>query len=393
MMTTKLTNCTIVTPHEVIPSGALLFDTEQILALGRTDELNGVEADRELDCLERIVTPGLIDVQVNGGGGHMFSIDINRSAYEEILRAHASLGTTALCPTIISGPIEDMAASISLAADFAGNSVEGQARVAGIHVEGPFLSPAKRGGHAAEHLREPSVDVMGRLLDAGRGHVRIVTLAPELPGAEHVIRYLRSRGVFVSIGHSKATAEEALSAYRWGAMGATHLFNAMEGMTSRAPGGVGATLAVGDIYAGLIADMLHVAPASVLASIRAKGADRMYLTTDAVSPLGSTAQSFDLYGVRVRVRDGGCYTDDGVLAGTATPLSRMVRNLVRDLGLGISEVVGMATRVPAEVLGLKGTDGTIGVGARSDVVIWSADLAPASVWIGGHENPDGSEFL
>lgn len=392
-MLIKLKGCTIVTPAEVIRSGAIAFDQTQIIALGTADTLRDMNGDVELDCQGQIVTPGLLDVQVNGGGGHMFSMDISRTAYEEVLRAHASLGTTSLCPTIISGPLDQMTAAISLAAEFGEKAMERGSRVIGVHVEGPFLSPAKRGGHAEEYLLQPSVEVAKRLVDAGRGHVRILTLAPELPGAGEVIQYLRSVGVFVSVGHTKANADEAMNAFRSGALGATHLFNAMEGMTSRAPGSVGAALSFPSIYTGLIADMLHVSAPSAISAIRAKGTNRMYLTTDAVSPLGSNAESFDLYGVRVRVRDGGCYTDQGTLAGTATPLARMVRTLIRDLGLGIAEVIGMASRVPAEIVGRTGVLGALTVGALPDIILWSSDLTPQSVWVGGQEVSVGREFL
>ncbi|GIJ49413.1 N-acetylglucosamine-6-phosphate deacetylase [Virgisporangium aliadipatigenens] len=383
-MRVGLTNCRAVQAGAVLPDATVVFDGGVVSSI----TAGGVPADwdEEVNCQGKLVTAGLIDIQINGGGGHMFSLSSTSGAYEEILRAHASLGTTSVCPTIISGPLDDMENAVRLAASFAEQNVPAnRSRVLGIHIEGPFLSAGKRGGHAEEYLLEPSVEVAQRLIDAGGGHVRIFTLAPELPGSAEVIRFLRQRGVFVSLGHSKAEARDAAAAFRQGARGATHLFNAMEGMTSRAPGLVGASIADPDVYVGIIGDLLHVDAVAVRAALLAKGPHRAYLTTDAVSPLGALADSFDLYGVRVSVRDGGCYTDSGVLAGTATPLATMVRNMVDYVGLSVPAAVQLATRTPAEVIGKHLFFGSLSGGMAADAVVWNDDMSVDTVWIGGHE--------
>jgi N-acetylglucosamine-6-phosphate deacetylase len=383
---TALRNCRALTSVGVVPSATVLVRGNEIELVSTSSDVTMPSPDEEYDCDGALVTPGLIDVQINGGGGRMFSTDVDQASYIRILEAHARLGSTGVCPTIISGPVDDMVRAVSLAAELCenGKPEADRARILGIHVEGPFLSAEKRGGHAAGHLLLPNVEVASRLIEAGRGYVRILTLAPELPGADEVIRFAVARGVLVSIGHTKATAKEAERGFGLGATGATHLFNGMEGLTSRAPGAVGAALISPNVYAGLIADMLHVDPFSVLSAVRAKGCDRMYLTTDAVSPLGADAESFDLYGVTVTVRDGGCYTDSGVLAGTATPLAVMVRNLISTGRLSVADAFRMATSVPAEWLGLSSSCGSLRTGSMADLVVWKDDFTPSSVWIAGN---------
>ena len=388
-MDTVFLNAVAITPFEQVDDCKIVVTDGRIAQFGKTSEVESPAGARVIDLAGSYITPGLIDVQINGGGGYMFSTAIEADAYMAILRAHASLGTTSVCPTIISGPMVEMVEAIKLCASLTRSRNDAAAAsIVGVHVEGPFLSERKRGGHALENLAAPDRVEARRLIDAAEesgGRVAIFTLAPELPGALEIVESLVERGVFVSLGHSSGSAADFSSAFDAGARGVTHLFNAMEGMSSRVPGGVGAALARPDVYAGLIADLLHVDAVSLKAAINARGSETTYLTTDAVSPLGSSDESFDLYGVTVTVRDGGCYTADGVLAGTATPLSRMVRNLVESVGVDVVAAVRMATYVPALVAGVVEDRGELAPGKRADLVVWSPNLEPQSVWIDGAE--------
>ncbi len=367
----------------VIENGAVGIDGRRIAAIGHASEFGKVSAGLRLDCSNALVTAGLVDIQVNGGGGYMFSTDIRREAFEDVARAHLRLGTTAICPTVISGPLDDMIKAIRLVSKLSENPLPGCARLAGIHVEGPFLAESKRGGHAAANLRMPTVEEARMLVEAGDGRVRIFSLAPELPGALEVIEYLARNGVMVSAAHSSATAQQMQEAVVRGLSGATHLFNGMDGLLNRAPGIVGATLSSDTMVGGLIGDMLHVSPLTLLTAIRAKRCRQLYLTTDAVSPMGSSADSFELYGVTVTVRDGGCYTENGTLAGTATPLARMVKNVRDVVGIAEATAIDMATAVPASVIGQERQIGSLFVGAIADVAVFTTDFQPVHVFVDG----------
>jgi N-acetylglucosamine-6-phosphate deacetylase len=353
---------------DVLVSGQFV-KANVLIEAGHISSIGGLRPDRgrSVDCSGCQIVSGLVDLQVNGGGGKMFSLDIDQESYEMVARAHAAVGTTALCPTIISGPSEDMLKAVGLAADMCEMEIHEGAAFVGIHVEGPFLAETKRGGHALEHLQKPSLSFAQDLLAAGRGHVRIVTVAPELPGALPVIEYLAGQGVHVSGGHTATDAATLRAAMASGLTGLTHLFNAMEPLTSRAPGPVGVALG-SSLYTGVIGDLLHVSVDTLRATFNARPVAQTYLTTDAVGPLGADAQEFELYGTRVTVRDGGCYTADGVLAGTATPLSVMARNLVVVLGMSPEKAYTMASATPCRLLGLPDR-GELRPGNVADVLV------------------------
>ncbi|MBK7164284.1 MAG: N-acetylglucosamine-6-phosphate deacetylase [Candidatus Microthrix sp.] len=370
----------------ILKGGKILIDgslVERDIALidGKVAMQADVTASAEtLDCRGIHIAPGLVDVQVNGGGGHMFSTSSTRSDYEAIARAHASVGSTSICPTIITGPPNEMLAAISLAAEMCGARISGGATFAGIHVEGPFLE-RKRGGHPAQYLQQPSLSFAQEILDASKGTLAIFTVAPELPGALGVIDLMVEAGVHVSAGHTVAGSDDLHRAAEHGLAGVTHLYNAMEPLSSRAPGPIGVALS-SDLYAGLISDFLHVAPDALRVAMIAKSDSLVYLTTDAVSPLGSSAaRTFNLYGTEVTVRDGGCYTSDDVLAGTATPLSIMVRLLIDRLDLDPAVALSMATAVPRSLLGSSDC-GAIADGASADITLFDEDFNLSRVFVG-----------
>lgn len=378
-----LRNARVQSRSGLIDRGFLAVSDGRLSALGREQDAGGINAVTEVDCAGRTVAPGLIDLQVNGGGGYMFSMAEERSQFEEIARAHARLGVTAICPTIVTGPPEQMLAAVGLAASLADEDAPGRARIAGIHVEGPFLDYDKRGGHTPRYLREPSLEFAEELLSRGNGRIKIVTLAPELPGAMPLVDFFVSRGVFVSAGHTAADARVMHEAVGRGMSGVTHIFNGMDGLHNRVPGVAGVALSNDSLTVGLIADLLHVSPEVCTMVLRAKPKEKLYLTTDAVSPMGSAQGSFDLYGVTVTVRDGGCYTEDGILAGTATPLATMIANVKDKLGFGEREALQLATSSPAAVLGRATDLGVLGVGTVADIAVFDRDFTPWKVYVGG----------
>ena len=319
-----------------------------------------------------VAVPGFIDLQVNGFGGVDF-LDADAAGYRRAGEALLETGVTSFLPTLITAPVDDL---LSALAEVPRNGVV--PRVLGVHLEGPFLAASRLGTHPSLGRRDPDVTVLERLLDAGP--VRVMTLAPELPGALELIDVLRRRGIVVSCGHSDATAEQADAAFDRGAGTVTHLFNAMRPLSHRDPGIVGAALVREDVIVQIIADGVHLAPATILLVWRA-AAGRVALVTDSVAAASADAGSYSLGSVELSVRDGAARAPDGVLAGSVETMIEGVRH-VHALGVPLADALDAATRVPAEVLALEHA-GRLEPGMPADVVVLDDNLEIESVFVGG----------
>ncbi len=324
-----------------------------------------------------LLAPGFIDVQVNGGGGVLLNDDPTPAAMAAIVAAHRRHGTTGCLPTLITDRPEVLEALLAVAEEAV--RLPG---VLGLHVEGPFINPARKGAHRQDYIRVPT-SADGRLLaglaKAGRSQV---TLAPEMmpPG---FIRSLAAAGVIVSIGHSEATSEVVAEAVVDGASGVTHLFNAQSQMTGRAPGVVGAAMASDGLFVGIIPDGLHVHPTNLKAAFRAIGPDRLMIVTDAMSSLGASEGHFMLMGREVTLSDGRLTTADGTLAGAHLGMNQAVRNAVAMMGASLGQALVMASRTPARFLGLAGSHGLIEAGFAADLVALTPELDVVGTLIGG----------
>ena len=316
--------------------------------------------------------PGFVDLQVNG----FADVDFLRTDGDGYRRAGAALletGVTSYLPTFISAPEPELLAAL---AAMPRNGDE--PRVLGAHVEGPFLSPRRRGVHPESALRAPDPELLERLLAAGQ--VRLVTLAPELRGADELIDLLKARGIAVSIGHSDATAAQAHAAFDRGACSVTHLFNAMRPLNHRDPGVVGAALARPDVTVCIILDGYHLA-AETVAFVWRAAAGRVALITDAVAGAGAADGSYSLGETEVDVANGVVRGPNGELAGSALTMIEAVRNLV-ELGAPLSEAVNAATAVPAAVIG-ETEVGRLDAGLPADVVVLDDNLEIEKVFVGG----------
>lgn len=331
---------------------------------------------RVADAGGLLVAPGLVDAQVNGAAG----ADLTRDpqALPDVARALPRYGVTAFVPTVVSAPA---GAVERLAAAARRPLPPPAAHVLGVHAEGPFLAPARRGAHAAEHLRAPDpAFVAGWSRATG---VLVVTLAPELPGALDVVRALSARGVVVQLGHTDADYATVRAAVAAGARGVTHLHNAMPAAGHREPGPVGAALGDGDLVAGVLVDGHHLHPATVRATWKALGRNRFLLVSDATAALGGPPGPARLGDLDV-VLDGGAVrlaADPAVLAGSATGLDGCVRALVAATGCPLEEALVSATLTPATLLGADDV-GHLRPGARADVTLWDG-TALAGVVVGG----------
>jgi N-acetylglucosamine-6-phosphate deacetylase len=320
-----------------------------------------------------IASPGFIDLQVNGFGGVDF-LDSDAAGYRRAGEALLETGVTAYLPTFITTPEEQLLAAVDEV------PVDGAPRILGIHLEGPFLAPGRLGTHPPLARRDPDPSLLERLLVSGR--IRLMTLAPELEGADDLIDLLLRRGVTVSCGHTDATADEANAAFDRGVCTVTHLFNAMRPLRHRDPGIAGAALARDDVVVQIILDGVHLAPETAHLVWRA-AAGRVALVTDAVSGAGVQDGSYSLGGFEVKIRDGVARGPDGQLAGSVLTMIEAVRNL-HALGVPLGEALAAASTVPASVLGLLDI-GRLVPGAAADIVVVDDNLSIERVLVGGQE--------
>jgi N-acetylglucosamine-6-phosphate deacetylase len=317
--------------------------------------------------------PGFVDLQVNGFHG----VDFLNAGAEDIVRAGHALartGVVAYQPTLITGP---RATTLHAAEEFARAGPTSGARVIGIHLEGPFLSPHRAGTHPLNYLQDPDWRFLEPIMAAGP--VTMVTLAPELPGATALISRLAAAGVVVSLGHSDATAAQAASGFDAGARAVTHLFNAMRPFSHRNPGIVGTALSRSDVYLGVIADGVHVAPEALLTVWRA-GASRTYVVTDAIAAAGMGPGQWRLGEVEVDVEAGTARRKDGTLAGSVGMMDESFRHLVA-LGVPLVDSVAMTSLNARRLMGL--TDGNLTPGTAADVVVLDDGYRVSDVFIDG----------
>ena len=348
--------------------GAVVVEDGRIAEVTRTPRSGQLPA-AVIDAA--IVAPGLIDLQVNGGFG--VEVGDDPAAIRQLAARLPETGVTAFLPTVITSP----AASYprAFAAFAAARNVPG-ARPLGLHLEGPFLAPTRHGAHRRDLIEAADPRLLDEFVTSDA--VRLVTLAPDRPGADERIRRLRDRGVVVSLGHTDATDEQFVAAVDAGATKATHLYNAMSPFGHRAPGAVGAALLDDRITVGLIVDGVHVHPAGVRLALRAKGPDRIALVTDMMSAAGypggvMPAGAYELGGRRVSVEGGAARLDDGTLAGSIITLDATIRNVVAWTDTTPADALRMATEVPARLLGLE-LAGRIAPGNDADLVLLGADL-------------------
>ena len=377
-----LTDCRLFLGSRWTDLISLIIDGGVITELRKTAELpDGIE---RVSLGGNILMPGFIDVQVNGGGGVLFNDEPTVDGIKKIAAAHRKFGTTGLLPTLISDDLTIVDKAMRAVEQAIEEGVPG---VLGIHIEGPFLNVVKKGVHDAGKFRAIDEDAFKLLTSLKRG-ITHVTIAPEKTTPE-MIRRLTDAGVILSAGHTGATYEETHSALQAGVRGFTHLYNAMTGLESRAPGVVGAALESRTAYAGIIVDGFHVHKAALNVALHAKGTDHLMLVTDAMPSVGAKDKNFTLQGRAVTVTDGRCTAPDGTLAGSDLDMASAVRNTHRMLGLPVEAAAKMASASPAAFLKIDREVGHIRAGQRADLVALDDDITVQQVWIGG--TPFGAE--
>lgn len=375
-MLTSFFNGRILTEAGFVENRALLVEGGRILTVVDSADPRVASADRKVDLGGDMLTPGFIDTQVNGGGGVLFNEQPTVEAIRAIGAAHRKYGTTGFLPTLITDDLD----RVELALKAAGKAMREVPGTLGIHVEGPFLNQQRKGIHdSSKFLRlDETAFQMLTSLQAGR---TLITLAPELTTPAMIAR-LAEAGLIVAAGHTDGTYEQISAGIEAGVTGFTHLYNAMSPLTSRRPGAVGAALDH-DVWAGIIVDGHHVAPASLRIALKAKGADRLMLVTDAMPSVGAEDKTFLLQGRKITVKNGVCVDEAGVMAGADLDMASAVRNAVKLLGLDLPTAVRMASHVPASFLGLGGELGLIAPGYRADLVRLTDTVEVVESWISG----------
>ena len=372
-MLQALTNARIFTGENWLEDRALLFEGGRIHALVPEEKLP-TDVHRQ-DLSGQYLVPGLIDTQVNG---ILFNDQPDLDGLGTLMAAHRRFGTTGLLPTLIRDDREVMARAIGTVDSALAQGLPG---LLGIHLEGPFLNPERKGVH--DERKFQTLDESGlELLTSLKQGRTIVTLAPERTRPEMIQRLVQS-GVIVAAGHTAASYDQTREALTAGLSSFTHLFNAMTPMTGRQPGVVGAALEDPNSWCGLIVDGYHVHPASLKVAIAAKPRSKMLLVTDAMPSVGAQDKSFWLKGERIQSREGRCTTADGTLAGSDLDMLSAVRNSVEWLGLPLAEALRMASLYPAQMLGLDDELGRLEPGYRASMIALSPELELTHSWIEG----------
>ena len=357
---------------------------------GRIEQLHPQEAGPGapghgpvLDAAGCTLLPGFVDVHVHGGDG-FDTMDATPEALLGMARFFARHGVTAFCPTTITAPQEAIRRAVANVAQVLESTPEERwpgARILGVHLEGPYISPQYPGAQPAQFIREPDVAEFLELVAAGP--VSLITLAPEQPGAEALIAAALERGVGVVLGHTAASYDQAVAAIRQGASQATHTFNAMTGLHHRRPGTVGAVLSQDAIRAQLIADNIHVHPAVMDILGRCKGVEGTILITDAMRAAGLPPGQYDLGGQTVTVAEGACRLANGSLAGSILTMDRALANFLAATGWPLEQGWPVSSRTPTRSLGLGREMGAVAPGYRADLVLLDEDLQAVATVVGG----------
>jgi N-acetylglucosamine-6-phosphate deacetylase len=375
-----------LTPFEEIPDAVVVIQGSRISAVGQRGQIVLPRGAREITRKGATIVPGFVDVHIHGAGGHDV-MEGTPEALEIVAATVARHGTTSFVATTVTADEFETCESVAGIARFILNSSQYAARelsaeILGIHFEGPFISPARRGVHPAEWIVPPSTAFLTQLLEQARGTAQILTLAPELPGALELIAAARQAGLVVSLGHTDANYEQAQAAIDAGATHAAHVFNAMRPFSHRGTGVIGAVMTSSKVSAELIADGIHVDNAAMRMLLELKTPERVILVSDGTAATGMPDGKYQLGKFAVKVSGGVCRNAEGKLAGSTLTLDRALQNIVA-LGVPLASALRMLTANPARQIGLGSRKGVLAAGADADLVFLDDKLKISGVMTRG----------
>lgn len=379
-----ITNGTVVT-DTLIAQGTVVTIGDRILYVGDAEESSQIveaaipQVFEVIDAQGGYIAPGFIDVHMHGSGGSEL-MDGTREALETMARFVVKQGTVGFLPSTVTALEEKTSQVCRLIAEY--ENVEDGAEILGIHLEGPYINERYKGAQYGPAIRPASIRELESLHQILGEKLRLVTLAPEVPGALEAVAWLKDRGITVSIGHSDATYEEAVRGFEQGISHVTHMYNAMSALHHRTPGVVGAVLATPGLFVELIADLIHVHPGSIKVLLNAVGPEHLVLVTDATQATGLPDGEYVLGDHQIFVKDGAARLADGTLAGSTLTMLQAVRNMVEVLDVPITDAFRMASLNPALSIGLKHR-GWIREGNRADFVLLTSDFQVQKTIIGG----------
>jgi N-acetylglucosamine-6-phosphate deacetylase len=387
-MTTTLLHVTrAFTPTTEIHDAGILIRDGVIEAIGPRDDLTVPQGAQEIQASGKIAVPGFIDVHIHGAGGHDV-MEGTEEALSTVARTLAAHGTTSFVATTVTASPDSICASAEGIARYITlqqQAEDNRAQVLGVHFEGPFISPVRRGVHPTEWITLPSAALLQRFTEAAGGYAQILTIAPELLGAMPCIDAARNAGLVVAMGHTDATYEQARAAIAHGARHAVHVYNAMRPFTHRDSGVIGAVLTSPDVTAELIADGVHVDETAMRILLQAKGAAGVILISDGISATGMPDGKYTLGTFEVTVASGVCRNAEGKLAGSTLTLDRALRNIV-NLGIPLPDALRMLTLNPATLLGIEFKKGSLRTGADADILLLDESLNVTQTWTRGFSN-------
>ena len=369
-----LINCTIYTSESILTEHAVIIENDRIEQISLISDLP--KDLKTIDLNGDNLSAGFIDLQLNGCGGVMFNGAETEETLKTMQAANLKSGTTSYLPTFITAADDGMKQALQVTRSYMQQTPN---EVLGLHLEGPYISVAKKGIHRQEFIRDPDAAMIDQLC-ANADIIQKITLAPENTPLE-IIQQLSDAGIVVSLGHSNATYQQATAAIQHGASFATHLFNAMSPMTGREPGMVGA-IYDNNIYAGIIADGFHVAYENIRISKKIMG-DKLILVTDATAAAGANIESFDFVGTQVYYKDGKCFGADGTLGGSALTMIEAIENSVKFVGISLDEALRMATLYPAKAIAVDNKLGSITTGKIANLTRFNHDFKVTATVVNG----------
>lgn len=379
----QLINNVLFVQGQDLVRGSILIEGRKIAKIdisGEVDNLQPSASCHVFDGRGQLLIPGMIDVHIHGADNHDM-MDGTRESIQAVSKACAATGCTSFLVTSVSSTLTDLLQLIERTKEVIGH--EEGAKIAGIHLEGPYLNVAQKGMQNPKFLRHPDLAEMAEIFAAADGLIKMVTIAPELPGGLELIQYLKEQDVVISIAHSAATYEEAQQAFKEGATHITHCFNAMPAIHHRSPGLVTAALEEDEISVQAIVDGVHLHPGIVRLLHKVKGAEKMVLTTDALQAMGVGDGEYQFGGHQVTVKDGVARLKDGTLASSTVTMNQSLRHSV-DFGIPLVDAIRMASLTPAEILKLNNM-GKIKEGYLADFVLLDSEFVVQQTWVDGKE--------